>query len=131
MASQSLLKELAMANKRKEERIIERNKVSIKPGPHGKKGAVVNAYTHDISLGGARIYTKELFDVGSLIKIQIELARTNECITLDGEVKWLNVRKEEDIFELGVEFRHQISNSILCLIRHLYQQNDRIPSSIA
>jgi Tfp pilus assembly protein PilZ len=120
-----------MANKRKEERIVERNKVSIKPCPHGKKGSVVNAYTHDISIGGARIYTKELFDVGSFIKIQIELARTNECITLDGEVKWLNVKKEEDLFELGVEFHHQISNSILCLIRHIYQQNDRIPSSVA
>jgi hypothetical protein len=120
-----------MADKRKEDRIIERNRVSIKPCQPGKKGPAINAYTHDISFGGARIFTKELFDVGSLIRIQIELARTNECIQLDGQVKWMSVKKEEDLFELGVEFRHRISSTILCLIRHIYQNGDRIPSSVA
>ena len=64
-----------MANKRKEGRLIERNNVSIQPG-HTRKAIGINAHTHDISLGGARIYTKELFEVGSFIKIQIELAGT-------------------------------------------------------
>ena len=74
-----------MADKRKEGRIVERNKVSIKPCHPGRKGPVVNAYTHDISIGGARIFTKEIFVVGSLIRFQIELARTHECLQLDGE----------------------------------------------
>jgi Tfp pilus assembly protein PilZ len=120
-----------MANKRKEDRLIERNNVSIKPCLHTKSGLGINAYTHDISLGGARIYTKELFDVGSHIKVQIELAGTNELISLEGEVKWLDVKKDEDLFELGVEFKHKISNSILCLIKHIYQQESKIPASIA
>jgi hypothetical protein len=120
-----------MANKRKEDRLIERNNVSIKPCRNARSVIGVNAYTHDISLGGARISTKEFFDVGSLIKIQIELASTKELITLDGEVKWLNVKEGEDLFELGVEFRHKISNGILSLIKHLYQQDAKIPSAIA
>lgn len=120
-----------MANKRKEQRLIERNNVSIKPCHNARSGIGVNAYTHDISLGGARIFTKEFFDIGSLIRIQIELASTKELITLDGEVKWLNVKEGEDVFELGVEFRHRISNGILCLIKHLYKQDSKIPSSVA
>jgi Tfp pilus assembly protein PilZ len=123
-------KELGMANKRKEARIIERNNVSIQT-THARRPTGINAYTHDISLGGARIYTKELFDVGSLIKIQIELAGTKELITLDGLVKWLTVQEGGDCFELGVEFRHKISNSILCLIKHIYQQEGKIPSTVA
>jgi Tfp pilus assembly protein PilZ len=120
-----------MANKRKEDRIVERNNVSIKPCLQARNGIGINAYTGDISLGGARIFTKELFDVGSHIKVQIELAGTDELITLEGEVKWLNVKKDEDLFELGVEFRHRISNSILSLIKHIYQQDSRIPASVA
>ncbi len=119
-----------MANKRKEDRIVERNCVSIQ-SCHTKRSIGINAYTRDISLGGARIYTKELFDVGSLIKIQIELASSREMITLDGQVKWLNVQEGGDWFELGVEFRHKISNSILCLIKHIYQQDSKIPSTVA
>jgi len=119
-----------MANKRREGRLIERNNVSIQPS-YARKTIGINAYTHDISLGGARIYTKELFDVGSFIKIQIELASTKELITLDGQVKWLNVQEGGDCFELGVEFRHKISNSILCLIKHIYQQEGKIPSTVA
>jgi c-di-GMP-binding flagellar brake protein YcgR len=120
-----------MGNKRKESRVIERNNVSIKPYFPTKHNTGINAFTHDISLGGARIFTKELFDVGSIIKIQIELAGTDELISLDGEVRWLNVKKDEDLFELGVEFRHKISNSILCLIKHMYRQDSKIPSTIA
>jgi len=120
-----------MAVKRKEDRIVERNNVSIKPFIETEKGPGINAFTHDISLGGARILTKELFDVGAHIKIQIELAGTDELITLEGEVRWLNVKKEEDLFELGIEFKHKISNSVLCLIKHIYQQNGKIPASVA
>jgi c-di-GMP-binding flagellar brake protein YcgR len=120
-----------MGNKRKESRVIERNNVSIKPYFPTKNNTGINAFTRDLSLGGARIFTKELYDVGSIIKIQIELAGTNELISLEGEVRWLNVKKDEDLFELGVEFRHKISNSILCLIKHIYQQDSKIPSTVA
>jgi Tfp pilus assembly protein PilZ len=119
-----------MANKRKEDRLIERNCVSIQPFS-AKKTAGINAYTHDISLGGARLYTRELFDVGSFIKIEIELAGTKELIRLQGQVKWLNVQEGGGCFELGVEFRHRISNAVLYLIKHIYQQDSGIPSSVA
>lgn len=120
-----------MANKRKEDRLVERNNVSIKPlyssrSPHG-----INAYTQDLSLGGARIYTKEFYDIGSAIKVQIELADTQELIVLDGIVKWLTAKEDGEWFDLGVEFHHRISNSVLCLIKHLYQQESKIPTTIA
>jgi hypothetical protein len=120
-----------MADKRKESRVIEHNNVTIKPTPPRSNGVGINAYTRDISIGGARIITKELFDVGSLIKIQIDLAGTNELISLEGEVKWLEFKKEEGFFELGVEFKHKISTNVVCLIRHIYQQDSRIPATVA
>lgn len=119
-----------MANKRKEDRLVERNNVSIQP-PQAKTPVGVNAYTRDISLGGARIDTKEFFDVGSLIRIQIELSGSKELISLEGQVKWLNVQEGGDCFELGVEFKHRISNGVLCLIKHLYHQEGKIPSIVA
>jgi Tfp pilus assembly protein PilZ len=119
-----------MANRRKEERVIERNNASIQPF-YARKAICINAHTHDISLSGARIYTKELFDVGSFIKIQIELSGTKELIALDGQVKWLNIQESENSFELGVEFRHKISNSVLSLLKHIYQRDSGIPSSVA
>ena len=76
-----------MGNKRKESRVIERNNVSIKPYFPTKNNTGINAFTRDLSLGGARIFTKELYEVGSIIKIQIELAGTNELISLEGEVR--------------------------------------------
>jgi len=120
-----------MANKRKEDRLVERNNVSIQPTQAARKPVGINAFTRDISLGGARIYTKELFDVGSIIKIQIELSGTKELISLEGQVKWLNVQEGGDCFELGVEFKHRISNGVLCLIKHIYEQEGKIPSTVA
>jgi len=119
-----------MANKRKEVRLVERNNVSIRPRLNDKRGVGINAYTHDISLHGARVFTKELFDVGSHIKVQIELAGTSELINLEGEVKWLDVKKDEDLFELGIEFKHKISSGVLSLIKHIYQQESKIPASV-
>ena len=120
-----------MANKRKEDRLVERNNVSIKPFYSARGPLGINAYTHDLSLSGARIFTKEFFDIGSSIKIQIELADTKELIVLDGVVKWLNAKEDGECFELGVEFHHKISNSVLCLIKHLYQQESKIPTTVA
>jgi Tfp pilus assembly protein PilZ len=120
-----------MANKRKEDRLVERNNVSIKPFYSARSPQGINAYTQDLSLGGARIYTKEFYDIGSAIKVQIELADTQELIVLDGIVKWLTAKEDGEWFDLGVEFHHRISNSVLCLIKHLYQQESKIPTTIA
>ena len=51
-----------MINRRKEDRLRERNRVTIR-APHSANGnKETNAYTYDISVGGARIFSKEFKD---------------------------------------------------------------------
>ena len=38
--------------------------------------APIDAFTYDLSIGGARLQTVESFEVGTLLRLQIELVRT-------------------------------------------------------
>jgi Tfp pilus assembly protein PilZ len=120
-------------NMRKEKRIEERNSVTIKSAGDGR-GALsslgANAYTYDLSLGGTRLFTDRPFAEGTIIRIVIELAKTCQTIQLDGKVKWVKKNEAEGLYEIGVEFLHHISQTILTLIRHLYGAGSEIPSSV-
>jgi c-di-GMP-binding flagellar brake protein YcgR len=118
---------------RKDKRIQERNTVIIKSaenglGPSGLVGS--NAYTYDLSLSGTRLFTETHFAPGTVIRIVMELARTSQTIQVDGEVKWVRKRDDEELYEVGVEFLHHISQTILTLIRHLYSAGAEIHSSV-
>jgi Tfp pilus assembly protein PilZ len=120
-------------NMRKEKRIEERNTVVIRSagsanGLHANLSA--NAYTYDLSLGGTRLFTDRPFAVGTTIRILIELAKTCQTIQVDGEVKWMRRNEAEGVYEIGVEFLHHISQTILTLIRHLYGAGSEIPSNV-
>ncbi len=117
-------------NMRKEKRIEEKNIVVIRSagspkGPSATVGA--NAYTYDLSLGGTRLFTDKLFAVGTVIRIVIELAKTCQSIQVDGEVKWVKKNEADGGYEVGVEFLHHISQTILTLIRHLYSAGGDAP----
>ena len=123
-------------DKRKDKRFLERNKIFIKSTSEGHEpvyGIGINAYTYDISLSGARIYSSLYFPVGSVVRIVIELERTHQSIKVDAEIKWSKKSEEEDdLFESGVEFLHSISQTLLSLIKHLYaERNGGIPTSIS
>ena len=120
--------------KRREKRFQEKNEVLIKSAVNGKEATSalgVNAYTFDLSLAGARIRSDQFFDVGTIIRININLERTGQSIKVDGEVKWFRKNEEEQLFELGVEFLHSISQTLLSLIRHLYSDRAGIPSVVS
>jgi Tfp pilus assembly protein PilZ len=118
---------------RKEKRIEERNTVVIRSvgAGHGPTaGPGINAYTYDLSLGGTRLFTARPFAVGTVIRIVIELSRTCQSIQVDGEVKWVKENQADGVYEIGVEFLHDISQTILTLIRHLYSAGAEIPSCV-
>jgi Tfp pilus assembly protein PilZ len=120
-------------NMRKEKRIEERNTVVIRSFNDGNGPATslsANAYTYDLSLGGTRLFTDKPFAVGTIIRIVIELARTCQSIQVDGEVKWARKNEAEGVYEIGVEFLHDISQTILTLIRHLYSAGSEIRTSV-
>jgi c-di-GMP-binding flagellar brake protein YcgR len=120
-------------NMRKEKRSEERNSVVIKSagdgkGPYANLG--INAYTYDLSLGGTRLFTAKEFPAGTVVRIVIELAKTCQTIQVDGEVKWVRKNDADEGYEVGVEFLHNISQTILTLIRHLYSAGLDIPSCV-
>lgn len=106
--------------RRKRIRFIERNHVTIRCASPGNDGHRTKAETFDISTGGARIIAKDRYDVGTLLRIRLELGRTGQSLTVDGDVKWIRPREDSGLFEMGVEFRHLTSAKILRLIKHLY-----------
>jgi c-di-GMP-binding flagellar brake protein YcgR len=120
--------------KRKDKRFREWNKAVLKPAANGSENGsnhVVNAYTYDISLTGARIYSEQFFAAGSVVRIQVELLRSKQVLRVDAEVKWIEWNPHEDVFEMGVEFLHELSHSILSLLKHLYAEPTGLPSSMS
>lgn len=120
-------------NMRREKRIEEKNPVVIKSavtgeGPDIKLG--LKAFTSDLSLGGARLSTSKPFAAGTVIRIAINLSDTGQALQVDGMVKWAKKKEMGKGYELGVEFQHNISQTILALIRHLYSAKPEIPASV-
>jgi c-di-GMP-binding flagellar brake protein YcgR len=121
-------------NKRKDKRFQEKNEVVIQfalEGHEGNDNVGTKAATYDISLGGARILTPKSFPVDTVMRIEIKLSKSKQTIKVDGIVRWIKESPDKDSCELGVEFLHKISKSVLSLIRHLYGENRGIPSTIS
>jgi c-di-GMP-binding flagellar brake protein YcgR len=120
-----------MIERRKRKRFVERNDVFIRPFFRNGDGLKTKACTYDVSTGGARILTKEPFEVGTLLRIRIELARSGKSVSLEGEVKWRRRNENSGLFEQGVEFLHLTSPKVLALIKHLYCQDEGAQSTAA
>ncbi len=122
-----------MENKRKDKRFQEKNEVVIQftLEHHEGNNRGTKALTHDISLGGARILTAQSFPVDTVMRIEINLSKSKQTIKVDGIVRWIKESPDKDSYELGVEFLHKISKSVLSLIRHLYGEDRGIPSIIS
>jgi c-di-GMP-binding flagellar brake protein YcgR len=122
---------MAIMERRKRIRFIERNDVAIAPVSHENNGKRTKAHTFDISTGGARIIAEDCFEVGTVLRIRVDLARTQQSMTVEGEVKWSRFNERSGLFEMGIEFLHLTSPKILALIKHLYGQNCKPPWPVA
>ena len=134
MSSIEICVEVVVENKRKDKRFEEKNKVVIKYAleSHETNGiAGTKAITRDISLGGARIISSKSYPVDTVMRIEINLSKSGQLVKLDGIVRWSRLSSDEESYELGVEFLHKISRSVLSLIRHLYGGEPNIPSTIS
>ena len=123
-----------MENKRKEKRFEEDNKVVIQfalENHDANNSTGIKAVTCDISLGGARIHSPKLYPVDTVMRIEINLSKSGQIVKLDGIVRWSKLSSDEESYEIGVEFLHKISKSVLSLLRHLYGEDQGIPSTIS
>jgi c-di-GMP-binding flagellar brake protein YcgR len=123
-----------MSERRREKRYEDDIKVtleSIREGEDITGGKDINALTCDISPGGARILTHKFYPFDASLRIQINLVDAKQLIEVEGKVKWIKKMDDEDIFEIGVEFLHHISKTVLVLLEHIYGNNLKIPTSVS
>jgi uncharacterized protein (TIGR02266 family) len=120
-----------MFERRKRNRFTERNEVLLRTVVDKYQGPGIAAHTFDLSTGGARIITSKAYPVGSVIRVRLNLAGSDQVINLDGEVRWVRPKENGDAYEIGVEFERLTSQSVLALIRHLYGRHEGIPSTVA
>jgi Tfp pilus assembly protein PilZ len=120
-----------MFERRKRNRFVERNDILIRTSADKYQGAGIAAHTYDLSTGGARVITSKSYPLGSVIRIRLNLAGTDQFVNLDGEVKWIRPRDGGDLYEIGIEFQRLTSQAVLTLIRHLYGRHDGIPTTVA
>ena len=108
---------------RKDRRFKQWNKAVIRAKMGGRNPLdpeVTEGFTCDLSLGGARIHSAERFEVGAILRLQIELVRSQEIVNLEGLVKWVKRNESKNGFEMGVEFLHSNTQTVLSLMKDLH-----------
>jgi c-di-GMP-binding flagellar brake protein YcgR len=114
--------------RRKHRRFQQWNKAIIKSASGGDgilPRCPIDAYAWDLSLGGARIQSEELFPVGAVLRIHLELVRSRESVSIDGAVRWNRRNEQDNIYEMGVEFRECTQTALQVIMRSLYHETDR------
>jgi hypothetical protein len=98
-----------------------RTQITLLKDPRHVAGrAPVEGFTYDISIGGARIHSMEPFEVGCLLRLQIELVRSADTLRVEGQVKWRRRDESANIFEMGIEFQHTSMVTVLSLMKALH-----------
>jgi len=120
-----------MTEKRRDKRIKEENRVVIEVSPPGAPNSslAINAFTKDISLTGARIWTDLLFPLNSKLNLTLYLSRSKQVVRIRCAVKW---KKEcyDGLYEIGVHFQHGIPDVLMALISHFYGKEEGIPTEV-
>jgi hypothetical protein len=120
-----------MIERRREKRAKEENRVLIEASSPGapERSLAVNAFTRDISITGARIWTDLLFPLESKLDLTLHLSHSKQLVRIRGTVKW---EKEcpGGLYEIGVKFQHAIPDTIMALINHFYGRGEAIPSEV-
>jgi hypothetical protein len=96
--------EKRMDEKRRTSRMKEESDVTITMVSEGKHQKVICDSSKDISVYGARIHSRDLFPVDTLLEIDFATKTVHEKITALGKVKWIKVIIEDNSYEVGVEF---------------------------
>ena len=120
-----------MRENRKDKRIPEENRVVIElpAASPTSEPRLVNALTKDISLGGARVVTDHLFEVGASLRMTLYLSKSKQIVKVRGDVRW-NRMVDDGLYEMGVEFEHGIPTGVLVLINHLYGKGQIVPTAV-
>jgi hypothetical protein len=93
-----------MDERRKSPRIMEESDVTITVVSEGKHQKIICDSSKDISIYGAKIHSRDLFPLDTLLEIDFITKTVHQKITALGKVKWIKVIIEDASYEVGVEF---------------------------
>ncbi|MGB5218265.1 MAG: PilZ domain-containing protein [Smithella sp.] len=93
-----------MDERRKTPRLKGESDVTITVVSEGKNQKVVYDSSKDISVYGAKIHSREMFPINTLLEIDFTSKTVQDKITALGKVKWIKVIIEDASYEMGVEF---------------------------
>ncbi|MBN2408229.1 MAG: PilZ domain-containing protein [Candidatus Aminicenantes bacterium] len=118
--------------RRKERRVKEENRVIIEVGHPGNPDEAVaaNAFTRDLSLSGARIWTDRLYPLNSKLNLTLYLSRSRKVIRVCATVQWMK-SCDDGLYEMGVQFQPGVTEALVALLNHLYNKDMGIPTIIA
>ncbi len=119
---------------RKDRRFKQWNKTKITRliDPRNTNGhPPVDAFTYDLSIGGARLHTTDPFEIGALVRLEIELVRTDDVLRVEAVVKWRRWDDAANVYEMGVEFQHTSMVTVLSLMKNLHDGRRSAPSTKA
>ncbi|MGD8538921.1 MAG: PilZ domain-containing protein [Candidatus Aminicenantes bacterium] len=122
----------AMKEKRKNERTKEEKKVVIEFYPEGKDQRPKNvtyALTRDVSEGGLRLLSDRYFSVGTLLKITLSLSHKKPIVNVVAKVIWVQNFHTSDIYEMGIEFMHEIPESVKTMMSDRQVEDAGIPTT--
>jgi len=121
-----------MIEKRKSKRIKEENRLLIEASSPAApdRSLAINAFTKDISLTGARIWTDLPFPLASKLNLTLYLSRSRQVIRMRATVKW-GKECHNGLYEIGVRFQPGIPDTLMALITHFYGREEGIPSEVS
>ena len=95
---------MTMKERRKAPRLKEESDVTITVVSEGKHQKVIYDSSRDISVYGAKIHSREMFPLDTLLEIDFTTKTVHKNIVTLGKVKWIKVIIEDKSYEVGVEF---------------------------
>ena len=112
-----------MTEKRREKRVEEETKVSIRilnEEEHDTEENIVYALTKDISSGGVKILTDKMLPVNTHLEIELTLPKMRKIVAVTGKVRWVKQIYDDDVFETGLQFVDTPPESIMLLLEYTY-----------
>jgi len=93
-----------MNERRKAPRLKEESDVTLTVVSEGKHQKVIYDSSKDISVYGAKIHSRDLFPIDTLLELNFTTKTVHQKIKALGKVKWIKVIIEDNSYEVGVEF---------------------------
>ena len=115
-----------MDERRKAPRIKEESDVTITVISEGKHQKVIYDSSKDISVYGAKIHSREMFPIDSILELDLTTKTVHKNINTLGKVKWIKVIIEDNSYEVGVEFVKTPDDAIKKLEDYISWKQKRI-----